>query len=219
MFDLALCSIVFQPIVNIKTLQVEYYEALIRHKYFSDIQKFVLLAEENQFICDVDLFVLEHCLSLVSKQNSLSIAINISMRTLEIFGFRIAQRLLNYTHSNLIIIEITESRDFYDSEKVSNFVQLIKQTNARISIDDFADGFSDKQRVITFKPHILKISIQKPSDVIQEAVNLANELGAALVFERIESQDELVTSRRTGASHGQGYFFGHPTIFISENKN
>lgn len=211
MFDSNLFTVAFQPVVSLKTSEVIFYEALLRHSSYANIQDFITLAEQSDRIGEIDFFVFERCLREIEEKKKPAVSINFSVRTLEIFGYRIVRRLREFKYADAVIIEITESREIANWDLVKNFVLLIQRTKARVAIDDYADGFANDARVIAIKPDIIKVSFSTTcNEKLPSLMTLSKLLNASIVVERIETELQRKFFFDLGFEYGQGYYFGKP---------
>lgn len=118
-----------------------------------------------------------------------------------------------------IDIEISES-DLVDyGPAVMLALDAVRVRGARIAVDDFGVGFSNVQRIATVQPDIIKIDRSLihgiDSDPMLQAgarscAYFAEQIGAEVVAEGIETAAELECVRSLGIGLGQGYLLGRP---------
>lgn len=117
-----------------------------------------------------------------------------------------------------IVIEICESR-IQNTDELCGFVQRYKEYGFSIALDDIGVGFSNLDRILLVKPDILKIDRCLVRDIDQDCykqevfaaiVNLSKKIGALIVAEGIETEQEAIVSCRLGADLLQGYYFSRP---------
>jgi EAL domain-containing protein (putative c-di-GMP-specific phosphodiesterase class I) len=87
------------------------------------------------------------------------------------------------------------------------------------AIDDVGAGYSGLETVATLRPNYLKIDMSLVRDVHQKKVSqqvvrailgMGEGIGATVIAEGIQSQDEADAVRSLGVRFGQGYLFGRP---------
>ena len=87
------------------------------------------------------------------------------------------------------------------------------------AIDDVGAGYSGLETVAALKPAYLKIDIALVRDVHQKKVSqqvvkaileMGEGLGATVIAEGIQTQEEADALRDLGVEWGQGYFFARP---------
>jgi len=222
----------FQPVVDLGTLRVAGFEALLRweHPDFGSIgpDEFIPIAEETGLIVSIGAWVLEHSLEQLAEwltdsrlPSDLWMAINLSARQL-------GQRSLVDLFDDLIHrtgvsaasvhLEITESV-FVD--RVINAVETITdlyQLGARISMDDFGTGYSSLSYLNHLPINTLKIDrsfVQvlgegADTSIVRAIKALSDSLDLDVVAEGIETQEQLEIIRELGCKFGQGFFWSRP---------
>ncbi|WP_183095794.1 bifunctional diguanylate cyclase/phosphodiesterase [Nocardioides stalactiti] len=118
-----------------------------------------------------------------------------------------------------IVLEITESDLMDYTSEVMLAISGMRARGAMIAIDDFGAGFSNFQRVVAIRPDIVKLdrSLVQGIDVdpmLQAAVGaarvFAEQTGATVVAEGIETPAERECLTHLGVTLGQGYLLGRP---------
>jgi EAL domain-containing protein (putative c-di-GMP-specific phosphodiesterase class I) len=118
-----------------------------------------------------------------------------------------------------IVIEITEKLviDNYGlfRETMSYFTDL----GMSFAVDDVGAGYSGLESIAHLKPDFLKIDTVLVRDVHASAVNQAmvkaivaigHGIGAAVIGEGIQSEDEVQALRAIGVDYGQGFHLARP---------
>jgi EAL domain-containing protein (putative c-di-GMP-specific phosphodiesterase class I) len=118
-----------------------------------------------------------------------------------------------------IVIEITEKLviDHYGlfRETMSYFTDL----GMSFAVDDVGAGYSGLESIARLKPDFLKIDIALVRDVHSSPVNQAmvkaivaigHGIGAAVIGEGIQSEEEAQTLRAIGVDFGQGFHLARP---------
>lgn len=115
-----------------------------------------------------------------------------------------------------IIIEITEEPFEGSLESLKSILEEYKVRGFVFAIDDVGSNSSNLDRIGTLEPEIIKIDMRllKESTVSRNyyEINLnlsqlAQSLGIYLLYEGIETQEELNISLNFGAAYLQGFFF------------
>ncbi len=219
----------FQPLVNLKTGEVEKYEALMRLQLEDGTLMFpgdfLEVAVQTPYYREMTRIMLEK--TLKRFQNfPYRFSINLSMKDLtnQPLMETLIQSLENDRDTaKRLDIELLESEELYDYEHVTNFILRIKSYGCRISIDDFGSGYSNFAYVSALPIDILKIdgslvrtiqdnprNLQTVKTIIAFAQNLQLETVAEFV-ENEEIADMLI---EMGVTYGQGYYYGEPTQTI-----
>ncbi|MBR9884741.1 MAG: EAL domain-containing protein [Oceanospirillales bacterium] len=113
-----------------------------------------------------------------------------------------------------VIIEITEVNG--DIDRICALAQRYRDAGARIAFDDFGSGFQQLDRIIAFTPDLIKIDMRmftpgsmshQKRALLQMMGDLGARLGSKVVFEGVETEDELFLALHCNASYIQGFIF------------
>lgn len=122
-------------------------------------------------------------------------------------------------------LEITESTVISQIEQKMLLLQEIRNRGIRIAIDDFGTGYSslsylkklpiDKLKIdLSF---VRDINLDRDDDAIIEAIiAMASKLNLKVVAEGVETEQQLAFLRDRGCHFAQGYYFGRPSVLLSE---
>ena len=217
----------YQPIVELKTLEISSFEALVRwnHKELGNVSPtdFIPVAEQSDLILPLGDQLLEQVCRQLSafKREGLkefSIAVNISSQQ---FNVELPQRLDNLiSETGLspsdISLEITEGVAMAAIESNFQLMEAFRNRGHRISVDDFGTGYSSLAYLKRFPVDTLKIdqafirvlALDSDDFVITKAIiDLGRSLGLKIIAEGIETASQLEILRQLGCNFGQGYYF------------
>jgi len=224
-------SLVFQPIVELRSGHVHHVEALARFEKtsgMSDPFETITFAERVGLIEEFDLAVLQRAVDklkpALKAEHPPRIAINVSGRSLSSPSF-----IENFTrtlgqHRNLrdlLMLEITESAEIEDPEAVSDTVDAIRALGFKIYLDDFGAGASGFRYLRVLAVDGVKIDgayIRTALDngrtraFLRSMVMLCQDLGINTVGEWIETAQQAELLDSLGVTYGQGYYFGKPSV-------
>ncbi|HEX9620030.1 MAG TPA: EAL domain-containing protein [Polyangiaceae bacterium] len=123
-------------------------------------------------------------------------------------------------HEYGVYLEITESAAFTHFELCMGALkEICSRTGAHLAIDDLGAGHSNLKRIVDMEPDFVKLDLvltrgidknRRQQILVTQVVKLCTELGARVVAEGIETVNELLAVRDTGAQFGQGYLLGRP---------
>lgn len=123
-------------------------------------------------------------------------------------------------HPHAVFLEITESAAFeYFDVCMSVLKEICARTGGHLVLDDFGAGYSNLNRVAELRPSYVKLdrSLVAGIDVDKRKRTLAfyisgmlSELGATVVAEGIETEDELRAVKDLGIRYGQGFLLARP---------
>jgi len=124
-----------------------------------------------------------------------------------------------------IVIEINETK-VQDNAALKRFTDTYRKCGFMVALDDVGTGFSNMDRILLVKPDIIKIdislvrSIQNDyykQGVFKSLVNLSNKIGALVIAEGVETEEEAIQILRLGGHMIQGYFFSKPQEICNES--
>ena len=131
--------------------------------------------------------------------------------------FHILQLIEKYNiDTSNIVIEITEDEFNGSIDKLVEIIDVFRKYGLKIAVDDLGIGFSNLERIGYIHPDIIKVDIQflrqsvnKNSffQVLNAISEMSNKLGSQLLFEGIETEEEVNLALSMGANLMQGYFF------------
>ncbi|MCU0970967.1 MAG: EAL domain-containing protein [Gammaproteobacteria bacterium] len=223
-------SVVYQPIVSLRTGAPLAFEALVRWQCAAlgpvPPTVFIPLAEETGLIQDIGEWVLDRAvadLAAWGADPALRLAVNVSSRQL-----RSSQRFLGAIESTLtrhgvaptqLELEITERLLLADLPDTTRALQELDRLGVRLSIDDFGTGYSSLGYVKRFPVDVLKIDRSFVSGIlhneddaalVRAILALASALRVDVVAEGIESEAQAEFLHENGCRCGQGFWFSVP---------
>jgi EAL domain-containing protein (putative c-di-GMP-specific phosphodiesterase class I) len=129
-------------------------------------------------------------------------------------------------HDHDVYLEITESAPLTHFELcLSVLREVCSRIGAYLVVDDFGSGYSNLKHISDLEPRVVKLDRKliegldrKPRQrkLVSATVRLCNELGALVVAEGIETNDEYLAATDCGAQYGQGYLFARPAFPLPE---
>jgi diguanylate cyclase (GGDEF)-like protein len=221
-------AVLHQPIVDLVTLEPVGVEALVRWHHptrgLVEPDAFISLAEESGSILPLGRYVLETAARDVQAMagTGIWVSVNVSAVQLQQAGFLGAvERALGNSglSAERLVLEITESAMFRDTQATIEKLTALRQRGVRIAIDDFGTGYSSLTYLRRFPVDILKIArdfIGPAAEETQEwaftgaILALGRKLGLTVVAEGVEDEGQLERLRQMGCELGQGYFFARP---------
>lgn len=215
-------SVVFQPIVSLETGEPFANEALVRcsvpgysnpERLFEEAVKVGCAGQLGRMIREV----------ATPLCRDLPVFLNVHPEELhEPWLIRPDDPI--FTHATEVYLEITESVPFQHFDICHDVLREIRwRGGVHLVVDDLGAGYSNLKRIADLEPKIVKLDRELIREVHQNArqqrlvtgvVRLCVEMGARVVAEGIETEDELSAIRDTGAHYGQGYLFARPAFPI-----
>ncbi|BBG65971.1 diguanylate cyclase/phosphodiesterase (GGDEF & EAL domains) with PAS/PAC sensor [Hydrogenimonas sp.] len=215
----------FQPIIDNETLQVEKYESLVRlideddkvlSPYF-----FIETAKKSKYYPMITSMVIRNAFEALERTDC-KISINLSALDIEKRASREEiYRLLeiHYGKAHRVVFELLEDENVKDFEQIKSFIQDVKNIGVQIAIDDFGTGYSNFERLLDYRPDILKIdgslikNIERSAlsrSVVKAVVSFAKEQNILTVAEYVENENIFKIIKEFGIDYSQGYYFGKP---------
>lgn len=220
--------IVYQPKVNLKTLDIVGVEALIR---FIDLKTSKILNTEN-IINSIE--KIEDMIELTNKVIKLVIIdieklrnmnydlhVSINMSSKELCAINIDNWIkTRFGDYKLYIknfeIEITEKHKIKDIKLMKKRIKNLKDKGFKVSIDDIGSGFNNIEIVNIYDVDTVKIDkkiisnfINKEDD-LKYIINTSKKRCIKSIAEGIECESEYKYLLKLGCDLGQGYYFYRP---------
>ena len=223
-------SVHYQPIVETETLNIKSVEALARWHHetlgWVNPMEFLTIARECGLGQEIETALRSmalHEMGPALRQGWIeSISLNVSPVELgaDEFAENLLKQIAEYNVPfHQVWVEITESERMSSMAMAHKNLQTLCLAGVRIALDDYGIGYSNIHRLAKLPIHRVKVdkSIiahvgddQKYAGVFSSSVQLARALGAEVVAEGVETQDQLSEVERYGCKFVQGYFYYKP---------
>lgn len=223
--------LVYQPKVDIATMQLTGMEALLRWNHpergLLAPDRFIPLAEETGLIINIGEWVLRTACRQLKEWEAQGVplyklAVNVSAVQFRKHDFaeslfRILQE--SEVSPELIELELTESAVMQDVEASVAILKEFKRRGIRISIDDFGTGYSSLSFLKRFPIDSLKIdrsfifnltSSIDDSAIVTAIIAMALSLSLNIIAEGVETESQLEFLSERGCHEMQGYLFSFP---------
>ncbi|HWO12365.1 MAG TPA: EAL domain-containing protein [Polyangiaceae bacterium] len=121
--------------------------------------------------------------------------------------------------ANRVVLEITERSSLEKLDNVAARVAELRRMGFRIAVDDLGAGYAGLTTFAQLEPEIVKLDMSLVRDVhtngtkrkvVRSMTQLAREIGAMVVAEGVENEDELDTVVNLGCDFVQGFYFARP---------
>jgi EAL domain-containing protein (putative c-di-GMP-specific phosphodiesterase class I)/FixJ family two-component response regulator len=215
---------VFQPMVELATERIAGYEALSRFdsrpiqgpdRWFAD-------ALDVGLSVDLESQAARTALSQVSRlHDDQFMTVNVSPA---VVMADLRSLLGEDVPWERIVIELTEHVPIEDYPGIVARLAPLRAAGARLAIDDTGAGFASLRHILRLAPDILKLDISICRGVDRDPSRralaaalaiFAQDIGAEIVAEGIETPEERQTLLDLGIQYGQGYLLGRPRPFQS----
>jgi len=222
--------LLYQPQVDLVTGRITGVEALVRWRdYDGSIlmpDDFIGVAEYTGLAAPLGEWVLRHALAdlrvLLDAGHDLTMAVNFSARQFN--EVDIATQVIDLLKVNRIApsrleVEITETAVLTRMDAAIAKAEALSQAGVRIAVDDFGTGYGSMSYIQLFRPDTIKIDrsfiVCLPEDagasaIVQASMALASGIGASVVAEGTDSDDQISFLMEHGCTTAQGYWFSKP---------
>ncbi len=214
----------FQPILNIKTDQIEKFESLIRiqneDNSYQRPAEFLELSKQSKLYPELTKAMVTGSLKrLEFLQQPITINISIDDITNTKVANFILRKLQRHPFTHLITFEILETNEILNYTKVANFIKKIKALNCSVAIDDFGSGYSNFEQLLKLDIDYIKIDgsliknidTNKENEIVTKTIiSFAKELGVKTIAEFVSSEAIFDKVKHLGIDYAQGYYIGKP---------
>ncbi len=224
-------SLQYQPQIDIKSMMTCGMEALLRWKSAEygrvSPADFIPIAEQTGIINHLGSWVLRQAVQDYQRlarfgTSPAMLSVNLSRKQFD--NGRIVHEiedLLTKTNfnPNKLCLEITETALFSDSSKLRQILHDLNSLGTRIAIDDFGVGYSSLLELRDFPISEVKIdrafvsdiaTNANSQDIIEAIVSISRSIGAEVVAEGIENQEQFDVVTELGCDRAQGYYLCVP---------
>jgi EAL domain-containing protein (putative c-di-GMP-specific phosphodiesterase class I) len=219
-------TLVYQPVVELRTRKLHHFEALARFDDAASPQDVIRLAEELNLIPELDFAVFARVVHTLHTEDKVAIAANLSARSLMEPGF--VERIVALTAewpglAHRLPIEITETHALTDLTAASVRIEQLQRAGHTVCLDDYGAGAASLDYLRNLRVDVLKIdgryirALQtSPRDraIVQHLAALCRDLGIAVIAEMIEDDATAQAVANLGIPLGQGWLFGKPTASL-----
>jgi diguanylate cyclase (GGDEF)-like protein len=223
-------DVYYQPKVTLADRHLVGVECLARwtHAAHGEVapEDFVAVAEHTGQLSRLTERVLSEglrrCREWAEADRPLSIAVNLSVRTLldSRFPDQVSTLLERYAvNAEQVTFEISEPGMLGDIERVLPTLYRLRDLGVRLSVDDFGTGASSLSYLRQWPVHEVKIDdsfVQGMATdsgdlaIVRAVISLSREFGLTVVAEGVESELTLDLLEEMGCEIGQGYLFSRP---------
>jgi diguanylate cyclase (GGDEF)-like protein len=218
-------EILFQPIVDVRTLAPTFYEVLVRlpsHGKLLLPGTFLPAAERFQLIPEIDRQVITKALPHLSANHNLCLAINLSGQSFAdqtLADFIEASFQAAEVEPSRVTFEITETAMISNLPAARTMMHQLRGAGFHFALDDFGAGFSSFTYLKDLIPNYLKIdgsfirdAENNPSQwIFVEMMNdIAHRLKIKSIAEFVEQETTLGKLREIGVDLAQGFLIGQP---------
>jgi EAL domain-containing protein (putative c-di-GMP-specific phosphodiesterase class I) len=212
-------TMVFQPIIDLQSRQVNGVESLARLTAEPRRSPDLWFIEATNVGLGVELELMaikEALTQLDLLPPTVYMSINASPATAAAPGLAAA---LERVPLERIVLEVTEHDAVADYEVLIASLRDMRSRGLRLAVDDMGSGYANLRHILELNPDVIKLDVALTrgidSDTPRRALaasfaNFAREIGAKIVAEGMETESEYQTLKDLGVHLGQGYYLARP---------
>jgi diguanylate cyclase (GGDEF)-like protein/PAS domain S-box-containing protein len=119
-----------------------------------------------------------------------------------------------------LVLELTEHTGVANYPALCTALTDLRLLGVRIAVDDAGSGFASLRHILELNPDIVKLDLELVRGIHTDPARralaaglliFAEQIGASLIAEGIENEQELVALRAVGIVYGQGYHLARPS--------
>jgi len=191
---------------------------------------FVPVFENNGFITEVDLYVLNQVCELIEnwiKSGVPPICISVNLSRVHLYEQDLVARLTEVVKQHnvppeFIEFELTESAFYEETESLLRIMSEIKAAGFRLSMDDFGSGYSSLNLLRRLPVDVLKLdrvfleecdednNETRGKRIVMHVISMAKDLEMEVLAEGVETQDQKEFLQTARCDMIQGYFYARP---------
>lgn len=220
-------SMVFQPIVDMRSGQILALEALARwtSPILGEVSpaNFIPVAERSGFIRRLTKVLLRKAL-IAARGWPKDVKLSFNLSAHDISAADGVLQIIDIIHRSgfdprRIDFEITETTISHDFEQACETIRVFKTLGVGVSLDDFGAGYSSLSHVRSLPLDKIKIDRSFIVDVttndisyniVKSLQSLCSDIEVTCVAEGVECADQVDALASVGCTVAQGYYFSRP---------
>ncbi len=220
----------YQGIYDINEEKFVSAEALVRivdeNNLIIPPYKFIPMIEKDGRIKELADIVLENVCKFISKNNLEKLGLKYIEINLSTKQFNDSNLVYDYTNlvksyninPKFINFEITETSN-NDINKIVSIMNEFMNYGFRFSLDDFGTGNSNLNYIINMPIDIVKFdksmvdsyfTDEKTKIIVKETINMIKRLDKKIVFEGVETKEQVEFIKNLDVDFIQGYYYSKP---------
>ena len=226
----------FQGIVNLKTMQIEKYEALVRLILPSGevLSPYLFLdtVSKTHYYYEITEVMIQKTMQMAKRYPHCRFSINFSMK--DIINQHITSLLfglfdMDKETASRVDIELLETESVIVNDNlIDDFLKKVHSYGSKVLIDDFGTGYSNFAYLSDLDVDILKIdasitkeitSSARKLHILQTIHNFSLGMNMQNVAEFVETKEVAELLQKIGVDYAQGYLFSKPLPQPLENAD
>jgi diguanylate cyclase (GGDEF)-like protein len=216
----------YQPITNLGTGSVDYYEALLRIRDGDNLimpSTIFPLIEERRLEAEFDIVILGRIAKdIKSGKIPAGTGISFNVSGPGVTNPAVLEKinaLAVYLKQYKLLIEVTETALITQLHLASSILNKLRQQGFMIALDDFGSGYSSLSYLSNMPVDCVKFDVSlirqlfdgdRQSIIVENLASMVIKAGYDLVAEGVETEAILEKITQLGFTRGQGFLFGRP---------
>lgn len=222
----------YQPITPIGNDVMEHHSEILLGVTNEDgslvsPEPFILAAEKYRRMPEIDRWVVKNVFSYLNNNPHVvdtigGVAVNLSGLSINdesFIPFILEQIALLEISTDYITFEITETAGIESLSSAAEFINTIKKTGCRFSLDDFGTGMSTYSYLKNLPVDFIKIDGSFIRDletnnsdkaVVRSITEIGHFMGKKIIAECVEKESTIDLLRGMGVDYVQGYAIARP---------
>src|SRR5438045_5310929 len=215
---------VFHPIVRLADGEIIGHEALTRPiggVSFDSVEELFAFAESTDLLMEFERLCRRTAIETAARTPGLGLLfINASPAAVSDPEWAAGGMDEGLQHSGLspraVVGEITQRVAIVRHDEFQDALRTFKERGYRVAVDDMGAGNASLQSLASIQPDFLKFDTSLVHDIDKSSIQqslletlrqLADKIGARVIAEGIEREEELQTLKKLGIELGQGFLF------------
>lgn len=221
----------YQPIVDARSRRIISAEALVRWEHHDlgmvSPGEFIPAFENAGKISQIDDYMIEKVTGFQNnrmKDGMRTVPISVNLSRIDFYDYLLLEHLSEIAENNkdiasIIKLEVTESAYATLESGAVDFLKHMRKLQIPILLDDYGSGMSSLSTLESFDFDIVKLDMgfirkigksQKAESIIRSTIDLSHGIGARVVAEGVETEEQHSFLYYSGCDMIQGYYFYKP---------
>lgn len=227
-------DVVYQPIWSTQENRFASAEALVRLQDCGDLgfispEIFIPMAEQHGMIGKIGSIVFEKVCSFASENRLWEKGVNyieVNLSGMQSVDPALPAQLMSVMHKygiqpKFINLEITETASIDGGEMLDVNMKRLRNLGCHFSMDDFGTGYSNLAKMAKVHFELVKLDKsliwpafgekpEEPMVILNSCIAMILQLGAHIVAEGVETQEQADFLTEQGVNYLQGYYYSKP---------
>lgn len=210
-------TMAFQPIIHVESRVPAGYEALARFRDRRTPDVWFAEAWQVGLGSDLEVMAVANALAdFTASRLDGYVSVNLSPASLEYVE---TVDTLATLAGERLVIEITEHAAVRDPRQLLSRLAEFRDAGGRLAIDDMGTGYSGLSHLVELRPDVIKLDRSLVTGIahgnvrhalVRSLVTFCTEVGATIVAEGVETEEEDAILRTIGVPFAQGYLYARP---------